>query len=144
MQHERRRKEGRDCHLEADGKPTHIDVSGNFMAVATSKGVLKMYKLSGRPQEVGSPARFALPGSKKLLGAISSIRCNADGSRASVLAEKRGANFGQPDTKMYVWHVGRGEVQPFDFGPTRYPTSHFWDVSEPRLLAVEAKLTGSK
>ena len=118
-------KKGAISIPDADGRVTHIDISGSFMAVATTKGLLRMYKLSGRAQEIGGGARFALPGSKKLIGDVSSIRCNADGTRVSVLAAGRGANVGQTDTRVYVWHLGRDEVQPFDFGAARYPTSHF-------------------
>ena len=34
-------------------------------------------------------------------------------------------------------------VRYFDFGPERYPVSHFWDKIEPRLLACQAVLTKS-
>ena len=138
-------KKGAIAFSDQEGAPAHLDVSGNFLAVATTKGYLSMFKISGsRAQKIASGTRFALSSSKKkLIGDIVSIRCNADGSRVSILSTTRagrGGASGQPDTRVHVWHVQRDEVQAFDLGPKRMPTSHFWDAYEPRLFAVEGAL----
>ncbi|GBG32279.1 Intraflagellar transport protein 140-like [Hondaea fermentalgiana] len=135
---------------EHEGEPRFMHINGKYLAVATHKGMLKVFDVSRRePRPVGGGAWFVSSarskGGKPLgkqvpIGEIRSIRCNADGTRVSVLCDiVRGQHLREPDTRIHVWNLNRDEFQAYEFGPTRYPVSHFWDGQEPKLLACEAK-----
>lgn len=81
---------------EKEGSPTHLDINGDYLAVATDTGLIKIFQVTRRePKQLGSPGHFDLWGrtydyleSGPLNNhAIRSIRCNADGSRVSILAD---------------------------------------------------------
>jgi len=96
---------------EGEGSPTHLDVNGDYLAVATDTGLIKIFQVTRRePKQLGSPGHFhlwaqaqnLLPSNKTPGGlvktrhlpdgassghAIRSIRCNADGTRVSILAD---------------------------------------------------------
>lgn len=131
---------------DTEGDPTLIDINGKHMACATTRGTLKMYDVSRREtKQVGSGIRFldqvgGAPGSSK----INSIRCNADGTRMSVLLNREHNAFHQePDTRLYVYNSELNAVNHYDCGPERYPISHLWDPQEARLLVIEAQLVKS-
>ncbi|CAN0442393.1 unnamed protein product, partial [Scytosiphon promiscuus] len=45
-----------------------------------------------------------------------------------------------PDSRIHVYGSDKDAVESYDWGPEgRFPTAHFWDPQEPRLLAVEAR-----
>jgi len=132
---------------EHEGEPLHLHINNKFLAVATSKGMLKVFDVSRRELKLVGPASFFATGSKgdKSIGDIRSIKCNSAGTRVSILCDKvRGHMINEPDTKLYVWNMDKDCFQEYDFGPTRYPVSHCWDGAEPKLLACEAKRLGSK
>ena len=103
---------------EGEGSPTHLDVNGDFLAVATDTGLIKIFQVTRRePKQLGSPGQFHLwaeaqnfisssttdegmrsnnsskaGNANSVEGsvrghAIRSIRCNADGTRISILAD---------------------------------------------------------
>lgn len=85
---------------EEQGKPNQLDVGGNFLAVATTANVIKLWDLSRREAKQFSPGRVfeggydqadVLTMSHSLSREISSIRCNANGTMVSVIASKHGA-----------------------------------------------------
>jgi intraflagellar transport protein 140 len=46
---------------EGEGSPTHLDVNGQFLAVATDTGLIKLFKVTRRePKQLGSPGHFNL------------------------------------------------------------------------------------
>ena len=46
---------------EGEGSPTHLDVNGQFLAVATDTGLIKLFKVTCRePKQLGSPGHFNL------------------------------------------------------------------------------------
>ncbi|XP_068100486.1 intraflagellar transport protein 140 homolog isoform X2 [Hyperolius riggenbachi] len=144
-----------------EGNPCLLDICGSFLVVATDTAHFKLFDLSRREAKVHSNCKNLselVPG----LGSIVSIRCNANGSKVSILANRTDSNL---DSKMYFYDVELDTVSYFDFwngqaeqgdSPTpsnadsnlpensklfdRIPVSHFWDQSEPRLLACEAML----
>ncbi|MEE6497228.1 hypothetical protein FKM82_002667 [Ascaphus truei] len=96
------------------------------------------------------------------LGRIASVKCNANGSKVSILTNLTNSHL---HSKMYFYDVELDAVTFFDFwngqaeqgdAPSvqdtdsnlpvntkllgRIPISHFWDQSEPRLIVCEAML----
>ncbi|XP_063790737.1 intraflagellar transport protein 140 homolog isoform X2 [Pseudophryne corroboree] len=142
-----------------EGNPCALDICGGFLVVATDAAHFKLFDLSRREAKAHSNCKNLselVPG----LGGIVSIRCNANGSKCSILANRADSNL---DSKMYFYDVELDTVSFFDFrngeaeqgdSPSnldtnlpensklldRIPISHFWDQSEPRLLACEAVL----
>jgi intraflagellar transport protein 140 len=141
---------------DIEGDPTLLDVNpgGTHMAVVTARGMLKIFKVSRREaKQVGSgialleaidsdaDTRRTTRGGASVRGRpkIRSIRCNANGTRVSVLVDRSlNAFHTDVDTRIYVYNSDQSSVQSFEFGPDRRPTSHLWDGDEPRLLVVEA------
>ncbi|XP_075035600.1 intraflagellar transport protein 140 homolog [Mixophyes fleayi] len=143
----------------SEGNPCALDICGDFLVVATDTTHFKLFDLSRREAKAHSNCKNLselVPG----LGSIVSIRCNANGSKVSILALRADGNR---DSKMYFYDVELDTVSFFDFrngeaeqgdSPSnldsnlpentrllnRIPISHFWDQSEPRLLACEAVL----
>lgn len=149
---------------EAEGNPVILDVCQSFLAVATDLAHFKVFDLSRREAKAHcntkNLAEFA-PGFRSIV----SLKCNANGSRVSILVNKA---EGTPDSKMYFYDVEMDTMSFFDFwsGRTdgveasslsgqepdsknelentnllhRVPISHFWDQSEPRLIVCEAEL----
>ncbi|XP_072275167.1 intraflagellar transport protein 140 homolog [Pyxicephalus adspersus] len=145
----------------SEGNPCLLDICGSFLVVATNTAHFKLFDLSRREAKSHSNCKNLcelVPG----LGSIVSIRCNANGSKVSILANRADGNL---DSKMYFYDVELDTVIFFDFwngqtdqgdSPTpsnpeshlpensklfdRIPINHFWDQTEPRLLACEAML----
>ena len=44
-----------------------------------------------------------------------------------------------PDTNVYVYDVEEDRFMVYDCGPTHYPVSHAWDLTDDRLLACEVR-----
>jgi len=128
---------------EHEGEPKMMHVNGKYMAVATNKGMLKVFDVSRRePKPLNSGTWFQQKrtGKKPIsIGEIRSIRCNCDGTRVSVISDTVRGRFKEPDTRIHVWNGDRDEIRNYDVGPSRVPVSHFWDPQEPRLLTCEAK-----
>jgi intraflagellar transport protein 140 len=129
---------------EQEGNPKLLDVNGKFLVVATTRGLIKLFDISRRePRQITGGKRFARKDSKKLIGEIRSVRVNVDGTRVSVLCDRTHTSvLAEPDSNLYVWYPDKDEIKSYEFGPCRYPSSHFWDNNEPRLLACEAMRTG--
>uniref|UniRef100_A0A803XVH6 Intraflagellar transport 140 n=1 Tax=Meleagris gallopavo TaxID=9103 RepID=A0A803XVH6_MELGA len=144
---------------EAEGNPCLLDVCGNFLAVGTDLSHFKIFDLSRREAKVHCNSKnFSelFPG----LGNIASVKCNANGSKVSILVSK---GNGSTDSKICFYDVEMDKVTLFDFkveqgigrdelssghGTDRsvveypelhnhIPVCHFWDCSEPRLFVCE-------
>ncbi|CAM9286859.1 unnamed protein product [Discosporangium mesarthrocarpum] len=137
---------------EGEGSPVVLSLCGSNLAVATDKGVIKLFDVSKRSKvdnstlpvrPMGSAGKFVCPTSGKLLGLVRSIKCNADGTRVSILSDRvrgQALKIRAPDSHLHVYDADRDVVTSFDYAPFgRCPTAHFWDPEEPRLLAVEAR-----
>ncbi|CAM9784245.1 unnamed protein product [Chrysoparadoxa australica] len=135
---------------EGEGSPILMDLNGRFLAVATDRGVIKLFDISKKEKKEGLPVRplgsagkFVEQETGEVIGAIRSIRCNADGTRVSILSDKvhgKTITILEPDPRLHVYDADKDVVVHYDWGKHgRYPTSHFWDAAEPRLLAVEVQ-----
>ncbi|CAN0370045.1 unnamed protein product [Pylaiella littoralis] len=144
---------------EREGHPILLSLCGCFLAVATDAGVIKLYDVSKRAKvdastlpvrPLGNAGTFKCPQTGKSLGVIRSIRCNADGTRVSILCDKvhgQVLKIRFPDSRIHVYGSDKDCVESYDWGPEgRFPTAHFWDPEASRktttcniLLAVEAR-----
>lgn len=124
---------------DGEGSPSHLDLNGKFLAVATDTGLLKVFQIGDRREpKLLCSGRFDVSSSS-----IRSIKVNADGTRVSVLADKvHGATLRirEPDSRLFVYDSDRDMVDAYDFAPARRcPVSHFWDPLEAKLLACETR-----
>ncbi|NXC31540.1 IF140 protein, partial [Campylorhamphus procurvoides] len=145
---------------EAEGNPCLLDVCGNFLAVGTDLAHFKIFDLSRREAKVHCNSKDLsklLPG----CGGIASVKCNANGSKVSILVSKADGNI---DSKICFYDVEMDKMTIFDFKAeqgeggeklsagqgigksvveypelhSHLPVCHFWDQSEPRLFVCEA------
>ena len=124
---------------ESEGEPTLIDINGKFMAVATTKGLIKILDLGRvQPRQLGSGGLFQDPKTKRSFGDITQIACNCDGTRVSLLASREVAgSLRVTDNRVFVYNSDVDKVAAYNCGSAHYPRSVYWDPQEPKLLAVE-------
>ena len=99
-----------------------------------------MFDVSRRePRQLGSAGKFVDSDTGESIGVVRSVRCNADGTCMSLLADRKvGAYLRTPDERLHVYNLDLAAVSSFDFGPmARYPVAHAWDPEESRLLVCE-------
>ncbi|KAJ8245793.1 hypothetical protein GJAV_G00260380 [Gymnothorax javanicus] len=142
---------------EVEGNPILLSVCGAFLAVGTDTAHFKLFDLSRREAKPHCSAK-SLSEMVSNVGALLSVRCNANGSQVSILVAQVS---GRPDHKVYFYDVEMDTVSHFDFFTGRPPSgvsqteemesghsqnaelrgrcpiSQFWDESEPRLFACE-------
>ncbi|CAH2307665.1 intraflagellar transport 140 homolog isoform X1 [Pelobates cultripes] len=143
-----------------EGNPFMLHICGSFLVVATDTAYFKVFDLSRREAKSHSNCKNLC----ELVPAVESIvsvKCNSNGSKVSILANR---TDGHLDSKIYFYDVELDTVTFFDFwngqaeveAPSiqdsdmnltentkllnRTPISHFWDQSESRLLVCEAIL----
>ncbi|TMW60577.1 hypothetical protein Poli38472_000619 [Pythium oligandrum] len=126
---------------EAEGRPALLSVQNKFLAVATDRGLLRVFDLSRRdPKATGSMGNFLEAfGDETKSSMMRGVAVNADGTRVCILAEKlEGAlKIRIPVSKLYLFQTDLNIFQQYDFGVNKYPLSVFFDPQEPRLLACE-------
>ncbi|KAM6951358.1 intraflagellar transport protein 140 homolog [Aplochiton taeniatus] len=142
---------------EAEGNPVLLSVCQAYLVVGTDTAHIKVFDLTRREAKAQCGAKNLvdqIPG----LGALRSVKCNANGNQVSVLITQVN---GRPDHKVYLYDVEMDTITHFDFftgrPPSglsqaedterlqaraselrgRCPVSHFWDESEPRLFVCE-------
>eukprot|EP00736_Rhodelphis_marinus_P013329 Rmarinus@m.1241 len=121
-----------------EGDPHFVDVNGSHLVAATTRGLLKVFQIIRTAKQVSSGQLLDSSGGP--MQNIVSIRVNSSGDYISILCAKSdGRGVSMPDTRVYVYSVSLDRTESYDFGPSRYPTAHFWDPEEPRLLVCESK-----
>ncbi|XP_057603578.1 intraflagellar transport protein 140 homolog isoform X4 [Hippopotamus amphibius kiboko] len=147
---------------EMEGNPCFFDICGNFLVVGTDLAYFKSFDLSRREAKVHCSCKSLaelVPG----VGGMASLRCNASGSKISILLSKADNS---PDSRICFYDVEMDTVTILDFKMGQIdqretlsfngqetkksqalteerltnlmPMSHFWDQSEPRLFVCEA------
>ncbi|XP_006901968.1 PREDICTED: intraflagellar transport protein 140 homolog [Elephantulus edwardii] len=153
---------------EAEGSPCLLDICGSFLVVGTDLAHFKSFDLSRREAKVHCNCKN-LAELVPDVGAISSLRCNANGSKITLLLVKPDSS---PDSRICFYDVemdtmtildlctgqiDQRESLSFTRQETRrssifadeslvnhVPVSHFWDQTEPRLFVCEAVPEGSR
>ncbi|XP_028354376.1 intraflagellar transport protein 140 homolog isoform X3 [Physeter macrocephalus] len=147
---------------ETEGNPCFFDICGNFLVVGTDLAHFKSFDLSRREAKVHCSCK-SLAGLVPGVGGMASLRCNASGSKISILLSKADSS---PDSRICFYDVEMDTVTILDFKRGQIdqretlcfngqetkksqaladerltnlvPVSHFWDQSEPRLFVCEA------
>ncbi|TKC51497.1 hypothetical protein EI555_020036, partial [Monodon monoceros] len=147
---------------ETEGNPCFFDICGNFLVVGTDLAHFKSFDLSRREAKVHCSCK-SLAGLVPGVGGMASLRCNANGSKISILLSKADNS---PDSRICLYDVEMDTVTILDFKRGQIdqretlsfngqetkksqalagerltnlvPVSHFWDQSEPRLFVCEA------
>ncbi|KAK3552069.1 hypothetical protein QTP70_031784 [Hemibagrus guttatus] len=149
---------------EAEGNPVMLSVCGSNLAVGTDTAHVRVFNLSRREAKPLCNAKNMaelIPD----LGALKSVKCNANGSQLSILITQVN---GRPAHRVYFYDVEMDTLSHFDFFigrplsglsqsddsqsaqheeaelAGRYPVSQFWDESEPRLFVCETVLVNSE
>uniref|UniRef100_UPI003AAE6617 intraflagellar transport protein 140 homolog n=1 Tax=Centroberyx gerrardi TaxID=166262 RepID=UPI003AAE6617 len=142
---------------KAEGNPVLLSVCQAYLAVGTDTAHIKVFDLTRRDAKAHCNAKNLVDQISNL-GALRSVKCNANGNQVSILISQVN---GRPDHKVYFYDVEMDTVTHFDFftgrPPSglsqpedserqqfqatelsgRCPVSHFWDESEPRLFVCE-------
>uniref|UniRef100_A0A8C5EMS2 Intraflagellar transport 140 homolog (Chlamydomonas) n=1 Tax=Gouania willdenowi TaxID=441366 RepID=A0A8C5EMS2_GOUWI len=142
---------------KAEGNPVLLSVCQSYLVVGTDTAHIQVFDLTRRDAKAHSSAKN-LTDQIANLGALRSVKCNANGSQVSILVSQIN---GRPDQKVYFYDIDMDTVTYFDFFAGRpssgvsqteenekqqfegmelsgqCPVSHFWDESEPRLFVCE-------
>ncbi|XP_068452167.1 intraflagellar transport protein 140 homolog, partial [Clinocottus analis] len=142
---------------KAEGNPVLLSVCQSYLVIGTDTAHIRVFDLSRRDAKAHCSTKN-LAEQIANLGALKSVKCNANGSQVSILISQVN---GRPDHKVYFYDVEMDTVTHFDFfvgRPSsgisqpeeserqqfqgtelggRCPVSHFWDESEPRLFVCE-------
>jgi intraflagellar transport protein 140 len=123
---------------EGEGCPIYQDINGNYLAIVTDRGVIKLYDVSKKDKDtigstnssgsskdtsasvkvlpvrpLGSAGRFVDSGTGLSIGDVRSIKCNADGTRVSLLSDRIHGNatstlrIREPDTRLHVYDADK-------------------------------------
>lgn len=131
---------------EQEGEVIKIDARGKFMAVVTSKSLIKIFDISRRQyKQLGVTRKFEIRNGEPL-GQIKEIALNSDGKKLAILSDQVPfPSITIPDTKVYIYDIDMDNFMQSEMSTNRIPVEAFWDQQDARLLAVEteyAKLTG--
>ncbi|XP_056152909.1 intraflagellar transport protein 140 homolog isoform X2 [Lampris incognitus] len=142
---------------ETEGNPVLLSVCQVYLVVGTDAAHIKVFDLTRREAKAHCNAKN-LSDCIPSLGALRSVKCNANGSQVSILISLVN---GRSDHKVHFYDVEMDTVTHFDFftgRPSsstsqpddsdrqqsqatelsgRCPVSHFWDENEPRLFVCE-------
>nr|CAB3255295.1 intraflagellar transport protein 140 homolog [Phallusia mammillata] len=152
---------------ESEGDPTIMSVSGDYLAVGTSTGCIRVYDLTRRDAKPHCSTK-SMADMIEDFGSLQMVVCNRNGSKVAVICMK---DNGVPDSRVYIYDTELDKVESFDFttgkndqdeytndlNPKsdieqsradaasevagRYPTSVHWDATESRMLTCEAQIT---
>lgn len=128
---------------DAHGQVEHMDVSKDYLAVSTSNGFIKLWRLGGRTPKSHGPT-----GGKKVDvrdiptgSSIESIKVNCNGTKVSVLFVLPGS--ATTHTVLVVYDVDADCFRSFDFAQTgRVPEAHAWDHDVPMMFGVQTVTGG--
>ena len=125
---------------EQEGEVIKIDARGKFMAVVTSKSLIKMFDISRRQyKQLGVTRKFEIKNGEQI-GQIKEIALNSDGKKLAILADQVPfPSITIPDTKIYIYDIDMDNFMQFEISPNRIPVEAFWDQIDARLLAVECE-----
>lgn len=152
---------------DVHGSPTHVTISNDTLVVITLNKYVKVIKIcdSGlvqTPQKGGQKPNATRVGRKmvvdgKEIGEVRQISCNSSGTCVAVLAEDlepapagarsraQGPSHSCDSLKvgntLIVYDTVTDKILWYDLGTSQgsKPLSVSWDVSDPRLLAVQTR-----
>uniref|UniRef100_A0A3Q3ICS2 Uncharacterized protein n=1 Tax=Monopterus albus TaxID=43700 RepID=A0A3Q3ICS2_MONAL len=113
---------------KAEGNPVLLSVCQSFLVVGTDTAHIKVFDLSRRDAKAHCSAKN-LTEQIANLGALRSVKCNANGNQVSILSSQVN---GRPDHKVYFYDVEMDTVTHFDFFVGR-PSS---GISQPEEMVT--------
>lgn len=132
---------------ETEGLPQVVNLNGNFLAVTTDTGIIKLFDVSRKePKPLGSSGQFVDSMTNESLGIVRSISVNADGTRLAILSDRVHGTLKirEPDSRLHIYDADRDIVDNYDFSESgRIPVSAFWDSKEPKLMSCETRLSSN-
>ncbi|XP_076752394.1 intraflagellar transport protein rempA [Xylocopa sonorina] len=137
--------------LPEEGEPITMELTGQYLTVASLNGILKIWDLSKREAKLHTRAMATYEAINDFAEIIEA-RCNADCRCVSITVAM--ANL-MPSPILYVWDIESDQIHEFDFAESmdldeddtsfsvkcrgRLVTAHCWDVEDPRLLVCRAQ-----
>lgn len=137
--------------LPEEGEPITMDLTGQYLTVASLNGILKIWDLSKREAKLHTRAMTAYEAISDFAEIIEAT-CNADCRFVSITVAM--ANL-MPSSTLYVWDIESDQIHEFDFAESndideddttlavkcrgRLVTAHCWDVEDSRLLVCRAQ-----
>ncbi|XP_031832698.1 intraflagellar transport protein rempA isoform X2 [Nomia melanderi] len=137
--------------LPEEGEPITMDLTGQYLTVASLNGILKIWDLSKREAKLHTRAMATYEAISDFAEIIEAT-CNADCRCVSITVAM--ANL-MPSSILYVWDIESDQIHEFDFAESydideddtalavkcrgRLVTAHCWDVEDPRLLVCRAQ-----
>lgn len=105
-----------------------IDARGKFMAVVTSKSMIKIFDISRRTyKQLGVTRKFEIK-TGQTIGEIKDIALNADGKKLAVLCDLVPfPSIRIPDSKFYIYDIDMDKFLECKVAPNRVPVEAFWD-----------------
>ena len=130
--------------MEQEGEVVKIDARGKYMAVVTSKSMIKVFDVSRRTyKQLGITRKFEMKENEPI-GEIKEIALNADGKKIAILCDQVPfPSIRIPDSKFYVYDIDMDKFIQQKVDPNRVPIEAFWDQQDPRLLAIETEFSMS-
>ncbi|XP_050592532.1 intraflagellar transport protein 140 homolog isoform X2 [Bombus affinis] len=137
--------------LSEEGEPITMDLTGQYLTVASLNGILKIWDLSKREAKLHTRAMATYEAISDFAEIIEA-RCNSDCRCVSITVAM--ANL-MPSSILYVWDIESDQIHEFDFAESndideddgalsvkcrgRLVTAHCWDAEDPRLLVCRAQ-----
>ncbi|OAD53382.1 hypothetical protein WN48_10260 [Eufriesea mexicana] len=137
--------------LPEEGEPITMDLTSQYLTVASLNGILKIWDLSKREAKLHTRAMATYEAISDFAEIIEA-RCNADCRCVSITVAM--ANL-MPSSILYVWDIESDHIHEFDFAESknideddttlsvkckgRLVTAHCWDIEDPRLLVCRAQ-----
>jgi len=129
---------------EMEGNPLLLDMHSSFLVSTSTRGMIRVWDLSKAKPDSKLVREFENEGRK--LGEMTSVRINKGGNRISILARPLApsqansqAQSSLPDTNFYVYDTDADTFLVHDCGPSHFPVSHAWDLTDERLIACEVR-----
>jgi len=105
-----------------------IDARGKYMAVVTSKSMIKMFDISRRTyKQMGVTRKFEIKNGQTI-GEIKDIALNADGKKLAILCDQVPfPSIRIPDSKFYIYDIDMDKFLECKVSANRIPIEAFWD-----------------
>ncbi|KAG7210438.1 hypothetical protein KM043_011970 [Ampulex compressa] len=137
--------------MPEEGEPITMELTGQYLTVASLNGILKIWDLSKREAKLHTRAMATYEAISDFAEIIEA-RCNSDCRCVSITVAM--ANL-MPSSILYIWDIESDQIHEFDFAESddinddetalsvkcrgRLVTAHNWDVEDPRLLVCRAQ-----
>uniref|UniRef100_A0A8C7HNX3 Intraflagellar transport 140 n=1 Tax=Oncorhynchus kisutch TaxID=8019 RepID=A0A8C7HNX3_ONCKI len=131
---------------EAEGNPVLLSVCQGYLVVGTDTAHIKVFDLTRREAKAHCSAKNLVDLTPNL-GALKSVKCNANGNQVSILVTQVSGHFETltffSSPKDLIDKLCSCNSRPLTELSERCPVSHFWDENEPRLFVCETVLVSS-